>query len=74
MPACIHKLLIHGSAIVQSAPVPVGQLSEEAQEARNKEYRKHREHHSRKFNRVATNIDVYNMPVSSDQKITSLRI
>nr|CAH7765097.1 unnamed protein product [Callosobruchus chinensis] len=40
--------------------------SEEAQEARNKKYRKYREQHLRKFNRVATNIDVFdNMLVSS---------
>lgn len=74
MPTSIHKILLHGSAIIESSPVPIGQLSEEAQEARNKEYRRFREHNSRKCNRTLTNIDIFNnLLVSSDPKITSLR-
>ena len=40
MPARLHKVLIHGSAIVSAALLPIGQLSEEAQEARNKDIKK----------------------------------
>jgi hypothetical protein len=44
MPACVHKVLIHGSVIVSAALLPIGQLSEEAQEARKKDIKKIREH------------------------------
>jgi hypothetical protein len=40
MPASVHKALIHESAIVSAALLPIGQLSEEAQEARNKDIKK----------------------------------
>ena len=39
MPVTLHKLLIHGEAIVDRALQPVGTLSEEAQEATNKQYK-----------------------------------
>ncbi|CAI6353622.1 unnamed protein product [Macrosiphum euphorbiae] len=35
MPSSVHKLLFHGADIIKHAIVPIGQLSEEAQEARN---------------------------------------
>jgi hypothetical protein len=40
MPASAHKVLIHGSSILSAALLPFGQLSEEAQEARNKDIKK----------------------------------
>lgn len=74
MSPTVHKILVHGKAIIQNALVPIGQLSEEAQEARNKEFRRFRENHSRKFSRVATNQDLLNsLLISSDPLITSLR-
>lgn len=74
MPPSIHKILIHGSLIIKNALVPIGQLSEEAQEASNKNYNRFREHHSRKSSRIHTNRDVFNfLLVSSDPLITSLR-
>lgn len=74
IPASLHKIFIHSAEIIKSVPVPIGQLSEEAQEARNKEYRRAREQNSRKCNRVSTNRDVFNyLLVTSDPKITSLR-
>ncbi|KAJ4428639.1 hypothetical protein ANN_24684 [Periplaneta americana] len=42
MPPTIHKILINGPEIIRHAIVPIGQLSEEAQEARNKEFKKYR--------------------------------
>lgn len=48
--------------------------SEEAQEARNKEFKWFREHNTRKINRIATNEDlVHALLVSSDPVISSLR-
>ncbi|KAJ4425734.1 hypothetical protein ANN_27930 [Periplaneta americana] len=74
MPPTIHKILIHGPEIIRHAIVPIGQLSEEAQEARNKEFTKYREGFSRKVSRTKTNEDVPNvLLISSDPIIFSLR-
>lgn len=40
MPPTIHKVLIHGPDFVLNAIIPIGQLCEEAQEARNKEFKR----------------------------------
>jgi hypothetical protein len=44
----VHKLLIHGPQIIASALLPIEQLSEDAQEARNKDIKRYREDFSRK--------------------------
>ena len=52
----------------------IGQQSEESQEARNKDFRRFREHHTRKNSRIYTNIDLFNMLfVTSDPVINSHR-
>lgn len=49
-------------------------LTEEAQEARNKDFKKYREQYSRKCSREQSNIDVFNLLLlSSDPIITSKR-
>lgn len=58
MPVTVHKVLLHGEKIINAAVLPICLLSEEAQEARNKDYKKYRIHHSRKISRLATNEDV----------------
>ncbi|KAG6462459.1 hypothetical protein O3G_MSEX013270 [Manduca sexta] len=75
MPSSVHKLLMHGADIIKHfGAIPIGKLSEEAAEARNKDFRHYRENHSRKINRIATNEDIFhNLLLSSDPKITSLR-
>lgn len=74
MPASVHKLLVHGAAIISTAILPIGLLSEEAQEARNKDCKYIREHNTRKCSRVATNEDLFgSLLISSDPLITSLR-
>lgn len=74
MPTTVHKILTHGPEVIKSAILPIGQLSEEAQEARNKDIRKYREGHSRKFSREQTMCDIFNhLLVSSDPLITSSR-
>lgn len=75
MPSSVHKLLMHGADIIKHfGVIPIGKLSEEAAEARNKDFRKYRENHSQKINRIATNEDIlHNLLLSSDPKITSLR-
>lgn len=74
MPATVHKILVHSVDVIKTAIVPIGQLSEEAQEARNKDCRRYREHNTRKCSRTATNRDLLNMLIiTSDPLINSLR-
>lgn len=74
MPSSVHKILIHGGIIIEHyAILPIGQLSEDAQEARNKDYKKFRLHHARKCSRSATNEDVFHtLLYTSDPYISSL--
>jgi hypothetical protein len=74
MPETMHKLLIHGSQIIEHAPLPIGQLSEEAQEARNKDFKRAREFHMRKCSRFAMNEDeLHYLLFSSDLLIFIFR-
>nr|CAI5842175.1 unnamed protein product [Callosobruchus analis] len=74
MSPTVHKVLIHGSAIVEKALLSIGQLSEEAQEANNKMFKKYREGFSRRFSREQTNADISNrLLISSDPVISSMR-
>lgn len=36
MPTTVHKILIHGGKIIENSLLPIGQMSEEAQESCNK--------------------------------------
>lgn len=74
MPCSVHKVLLHGSSIIKYHIFPIGQLTEEASEAKNKDYRNFREHHSRKLNRTVTNQDVLNMLlITSDPLLSDMR-
>lgn len=75
MPSSVHKVLMHGAAIIESfSLLPIGQLSEEAAEARNKDFRRYRQHHSRKCSRKATNEYILNnLLTSSDPLISTKR-
>lgn len=73
MPSSVHRILIHGADIISHVALPIGMMSEEALEARNKEFRDLRQNHSRKDNRSNTMEDVMNgLLISSDPLITSL--
>lgn len=70
----MHKILIHGATVMEKALLPIGLLSEEAAEARNKHFRMFRYNFARKFSREQCNQDVLNrLLLSSDPLITSLR-
>ncbi|XP_018497133.1 uncharacterized protein LOC108865011 [Galendromus occidentalis] len=73
MPVTVHKVLIRGADVVENTlSVPIGSLSEEAQEAMNKIHRGNRLGHSRKISRSTTNEDVFHeMLVLSDPYIRS---
>lgn len=74
MPVSIHKLLIHGAETARSLILPIGMMSEEAQESCNKLYRRVRERHSRKDRMIHTTQDVLNnMILLSDPVITNIR-
>lgn len=45
----LHKILVHGATVIENAIFPIGQLSEEAVEARNKHFRSYRINYTRKF-------------------------
>ena len=57
MPVSVHKILLHGAVIISNFVLPIGQLSEEAQESRNKAYKQFRKSHTRKFSRTVTNTE-----------------
>lgn len=74
MPPTLHKYFIHGPEIISSALLPIGQLTEEAQEACNKDFKRYREHNSRKCSREKCNEDVFNFfLLSSDPLLSSKR-
>ena len=71
MTRTMHKILIHGASVMENALLPIGQLSEEAAEARNKYFRLYRQNFARKFSRVSCNLNVLNrLLLSSDPVIT----
>ena len=75
MSSTLHKILIHGSAIISTSVLPVGMLAEEASEARNKSYKNFRKNHSRKSSREATLTDLfYRSMDSTDPKISTVSL
>ena len=75
MPTCVHKVLMHGSAVIRSFLVPIGQLSEEALEAGNRVFRNTRLFHARKTSRIDNLMDIIHYLLAySDPSITSYRI
>ena len=74
MPTTLHKLLIHGYQIINNALLPIGRMSEEAQEAMNKEIRQLREHHTWKGSRKQAIKDICcGLLVASDPIVSSYR-
>lgn len=73
MPSTLHTYLIHGVEIISSMLMPIGQLTEEAPEARNKDFKRYREHNSRKCSREKTISDIFNFKSAAFSK-RSIRI
>ncbi|KAJ8894757.1 hypothetical protein PR048_000064 [Dryococelus australis] len=61
MPPSMHKVLIHRGDVIKNAIVPIGLLSEEVLETRNKICRRFRERHTRKFCRWNTMENLFHM-------------
>lgn len=68
----VHKLLVHGAAIIKYSVLPIGMCSEEVQETRNKCIRRYREFHSRKFSRTVNMEDVFKRLLLSSDPVISL--
>jgi hypothetical protein len=65
---------IHDATVTQNALLPIGQISEEAAEARNKYFRLYQQNFSRKFSRVPCNLDVLiRLLLSLDPVINGMR-
>lgn len=74
MSTTVHKVLQHGASIIRHHLIPLGELSEEAQEARNKDYKKYRLSNTRKNSRTNQNQDLFSiLLISSDPLISSFR-
>lgn len=74
MPPSVHKILMHGARVISSFLIPIGQLTEEALESRNKDIRSYRQDHTRKFSRIETNTDLlHRLLETSDPLITHIR-
>lgn len=72
MPTTVHKILIHGGKIIENSLLPIGQMSEEAQESCNKSIKKFRRDFSRKNSREKTMTDVFfRLLVASDPLISN---
>lgn len=69
----VHKMLIHGASIIEHTLLPIGMMSEEVQERRNKSVRKFREHHSRKFSRLTNIEDVFKRLMLTSDPVVSLQ-
>lgn len=74
MPSTVHKVLVHGCDIIEFFELPIGQLSEDALEARHKEFRQIRLCNSRKISRSASNTDIIKtLIITSDPEIATYR-
>lgn len=75
MSVTVHKILIHGANIIEAISLPIGMLSEQAGESRNKYWRYDREHHTRKLSRKITILDLFHRALeSSDPLISTMSI
>lgn len=74
MTPTMHKIFMHAPLVIEHALLPIGLLSEEAAEARNKHFRLYRQNFARKFSRVSCNVDVMNrLLLTSDPYISGKR-
>uniref|UniRef100_A0ABD2W5C9 Uncharacterized protein n=1 Tax=Trichogramma kaykai TaxID=54128 RepID=A0ABD2W5C9_9HYME len=72
LPPSIHILLIHGHKIIESLPLPIGILSEEALEANHKNVKRFRDKFTRKDSRIHTNTDLFNRLLMSSNPLVSM--
>ena len=71
MSVTLHKILVHGAEIVHNSVLPLGMMSEEAAESRNKIYRNDREFHARKMSRIANLTDIFHRALEGSDPVIS---
>jgi len=69
----LHKILDHGGDLIEYQSLPIGELSEEAQESKNKEYKKYRYSNTCKVSRMRQNEDLFNMLSASSDPLLSTK-
>lgn len=70
--SAIHKVLAHGSDLIRVSPLPLGVLSEEGAESKNKDYRNDRLHHARKSGRKQNLSDVFHRSMETSDPLVSM--
>lgn len=73
MTPTLHKILVHGAVVIGKSLLPIGQLSEEAAEVRNKHFRSYRQDFARKFSRENCNEDIFNRLLLSSDPLLSCK-
>lgn len=74
MTPTVHKVLAHGKEIIEYSMLPLGELTEEAQEARNSDVKNFRLFNTRKCSKIAQNSDLMEyLLISSDPVLYSIR-
>lgn len=70
----VHKVLSHGKDIIENSILPLGELTEEAQEARNRDVKQYRLFKTRKCSKLAQNSDLMqHLLLSSDPVLYNIR-
>ena len=64
---------MQASPVIEDAIVSIGELSDEAAEAKNKDIKRYRLQHKRKMSRIVINMDVLNMVLLSSNSFISDR-
>ena len=72
MSPTFYKILVHGAQVIRHTILPIGQLTKEVAEVRNKNFRQYRIKFSRKFSGEDCNRDIMNrLILSSDSYLSS---
>lgn len=75
MTVTLHRLLLHGAQIIAYHILPIGFLSEEGAESKNKVYKRDRQFHARKSSRENNVTDMFNRAMdTSDPVIANIAI
>lgn len=70
--SAVHKVIYHAADVMRVAPLPLGYLSEEGAEAKNKFYRSDRLHHARKIGRIENLQDIFNRSLEMSDPLISM--
>lgn len=74
MTPTVHKILCHGKVIIEHNILPLGELTEEPQESRNRDFKHIHQFSSRKCSRQSQNEDIFNnLILSSDPVLSTIR-